>query len=742
MRRIIRPSKLPSFFHASEVTDEKSRILRYLRQSPEYRRSRRDNLNESLFYDYTLLESLRDVFGGKCAFCESRSHDEGYSDGSGFQALHLRPLRFVEETSFVKRDYYLWLAFEWRNIYLACSYCAKAKGNRFPVQANRAPLLASYIDTKRKEKSLVVDPCNDDPRKHLKFRLDGRVEGITNEGHATITVFDLNRSELRESRRHAISEMLRSLQHVTADGALLDQALAPNAQHSGATAMTLRRLCDFWGIVPQSVMKESPKYFGYAFARFLADVAPQDRARLNHLINELEEQDIVEPLEEAPLPRNQSFPLSEERNLDALFFARDTEIKSINIHNYKVFDALQLKLQSSRKERSGVPCLMILGENSTGKSSILAATALALVGGREARKLSKYLPALPRSENRTRLDQMDEPLVEATVNFHFSKENAHFRYDPLTDTVDGGDPATVVLGYGPRRFFHPRKLEYKGGAAARIKTLFDPLATIPYPDDWLWRLNDEQFDNIAAALRIVLAMDDEDELIRSSDGGILVRANGRSTPIDALSEGYRSTFTMTVDMLREFSRYWRNVEQAQGVVLIDEIETHLHPRWKMQVMSSLRRVLPRVQFIVTTHDPLCLRGMDDGEVVVLQRDEDHRVRELQNLPSVRGMTAEQLLTSDYFGLASTADPGLELGLLKAAGDYVRRTEGGGIAVDLSEGTKRMIDRMSLGDTPTEQIMQQALKGFLEAREASDARPRSALRAEAVQAVIAALKESR
>ena len=234
-------------------------------------------------------------------------------------------------------------------------------------------------------------------------------------------------------------------------------------------------------------------------------------------------------------------------------------------------------------------------------------------------------------------------------------------------------------------------------------------------------------------------MDDDDELLREGQT-IKVNANGRSTSIEALSEGYRSVFTMTVDMLREFSQYFNNLEEAQGVVLIDEIETHLHPRWKMQVMTSLRRVLPKVQFIATTHDPLCLRGMDDGEVVVLQRSRGGEVRQLRDLPSIRGMTAEQLLTSDYFGLASTADPGLELRLLKEANDYARRRPTGEFSIQVSEQTKAMLKRLSLGDTPSEQIMQAALERYLAERESPDGRSRTDLRAEAVEEVVAALRK--
>src|SRR5690349_10901139 len=78
---------------------------------------------------------------------------------------------------------------------------------------------------------------------------------------------------------------------------------------------------------------------------------------------------------------------------------------------------------------------------------------------------------------------------------------------------------------------------------------------------------------------------------------------------------------MACDLLRGLSERpgFDTFETAEAIVLIDEVEAHLHPRWKLQIMRGLRRALPAVTFIATTHDPLCLRSMGDNEVMVLQR---------------------------------------------------------------------------------------------------------------------------
>jgi hypothetical protein len=97
---------------------------------------------------------------------------------------------------------------------------------------------------------------------------------------------------------------------------------------------------------------------------------------------------------------------------------------------------------------------------------------------------------------------------------------------------------------------------------------------------------------------------------------------------------------------------------APGVILIDEIGTNLHPRWRMEIVGRLRKTFPAMQFIASTHEPLCLRGLGQGEAAVMHV---HRgIGTLQdNLPSPAGLRVDQLLTSEFFGLNTTIDPETE-----------------------------------------------------------------------------------
>ena len=103
MRRIYRRGP-PAFLSSEVVLAEKQRLLEYLRRDPVEKRSRRDNLNESLFFDPSLRLELHGAFDGTCAFCE-RAVEKFQDDESILRVAHFRTLRFVRDSLEVDKDY-------------------------------------------------------------------------------------------------------------------------------------------------------------------------------------------------------------------------------------------------------------------------------------------------------------------------------------------------------------------------------------------------------------------------------------------------------------------------------------------------------------------------------------------------------------------------------------------------------------------------------------------------------------
>ena len=169
--------------------------------------------------------------------------------------------------------------------------------------------------------------------------------------------------------------------------------------------------------------------------------------------------------------------------------------------------------------------------------------------------------------------------------------------------------------------------------------------------------------------------------------------------------------------------------------MIDELETHLHPRWKMRIARSLRNAMPNVQFLMTSHDPICLRGMKDGEVQVLYREASSGIERMAELPNVQGLSVEQLLTSDFFGLHSAEDPELEADVTRYVALATKSERSPLEEAELAERRETMQATMTLGAKPEDQLLHEAMSQYTRRRrEASPAR-RPKLKKEAVDKIV-------
>lgn len=119
-----------------------------------------------------------------------------------------------------------------------------------------------------------------------------------------------------------------------------------------------------------------------------------------------------------------------------------------------------------------------------------------------------------------------------------------------------------------------------------------------------------------------------------------------------LGYGYQVTLAWVVDLAQKmFVRYKdsKNPLHEPAIVLVDEIDLHLHPEWQRKIISFLREQFPRTQFIVTTHSPLIVQSAEDINLVLLKKEDNHVVIEQPKLKTYRGWTVEEIL-SELMGL--------------------------------------------------------------------------------------------
>lgn len=141
------------------------------------------------------------------------------------------------------------------------------------------------------------------------------------------------------------------------------------------------------------------------------------------------------------------------------------------------------------------------------------------------------------------------------------------------------------------------------------------------------------------------------------EGGVVITTKyGKRVPFSDFSLGYRTISSWTIDLAwRLFTKHPTASDPLSepGIVLIDELDLHLHPVWQRQVMSSLTAYFPHMQFIATAHSPLMVQAAATSNYAVLQFDKEQDCVVINNEPTgIDGWRVDQILTSELFGLKS------------------------------------------------------------------------------------------
>ncbi|WP_082885410.1 MULTISPECIES: AAA family ATPase [Methylomonas] len=131
--------------------------------------------------------------------------------------------------------------------------------------------------------------------------------------------------------------------------------------------------------------------------------------------------------------------------------------------------------------------------------------------------------------------------------------------------------------------------------------------------------------------------------------------------LSRLSLGYQTMTAWMVDLAAQLFKHYPNSANPiaePAVVLIDEIDLHLHPKWQRTIMAYLSERFVNTQFIVTAHSPLIVQAAENANIVVLKREGDS-VKIHQHPQDVKGWRIDQLLTSDLFDIPSARSPHYE-----------------------------------------------------------------------------------
>lgn len=333
---------------------------------------------------------------------------------------------------------------------------------------------------------------------------------------------------------------------------------------------------------------------------------------------------------------------------------------------------------------------LMIGTNGSGKTTLLKGIALAALGpavaesglfpyylirrepgeqnNREASIKAVFIPnrqdrkngfpeSIERVHSHIRIDHRGD--LERLKWAHDDDKHWHPIYSSRSD-------AFFFVGYGAsRRVEKTDRVDEAGRRASsfsrarRIMSLFEEAHSLLPLSHWLpqYEAKDPaRFSEVSDLINDLLGperyrftgeMDDDEEY--------LFQDRSTRVPFPALSDGYRALLGWISDLLYHICDTCpsgKRLVENQGIVMIDEVDLHIHPEWQMRLLPEIARQLPRIQFIVTSHSPLLVGSLEWRNVIVIRDSTDGSSLE-QVRDRVSRMDADQILLTDIFGLEST-----------------------------------------------------------------------------------------
>lgn len=360
-------------------------------------------------------------------------------------------------------------------------------------------------------------------------------------------------------------------------------------------------------------------------------------------------------------------------------------IRRLRFSNFRCFEELELDFELEGAENR--QWTVLLGENGTGKSNLLRGVALLTAGSDAlAELLGEPAQWIRSGEKRCRLEGVlttkagEEREISLEIRSGDSRADVLVRnregLERLDRAIDKARRNYFVVGYGTSRrlserpSMSPSHSRFEEGRAQGVATLFDADAQLNPLAAWVMDLDYRKSEG-DEGLEIAREVLDQFLLGSRADGegtedlrGIRfhgIDKEGRRLlfetpdgilPLSALSDGYQTMAAWVGDLLYRITDTFDDYKyplRTRGVLMLDEIGLHLHPRWQRLLMRFMSERLPNFQFIVTTHSPLTAQQAGEGELFFFRRQAGKvGVESFHGSP--RRLLLHQLLTTDAFGL--------------------------------------------------------------------------------------------
>lgn len=327
------------------------------------------------------------------------------------------------------------------------------------------------------------------------------------------------------------------------------------------------------------------------------------------------------------------------------------KIESFSIQNYKCIKDLAVDCCGADGEIK--QWTVLLGENNTGKTNVLRALAqlipVKMNFKREAGSAytDRYVP----------VGALEISNVTVIAQVNGNRWGYDFKW-----CKSSNEPVDLhIYGYGVSRY--PARTALSEREGNPTATLFNSNARLSDFQEWLLQLDYSQKSGSEKSQKRLEKMHD---LVRSDlfpgvtdfsfkkDGDnehvVVVFSAGKDGDVrfEELGFGYQTTLTWLVDFCKRMFELYPDADNplhGEAVVLVDEIDLHLHPKWQRDLVPTLSKIFPKVQFIVTTHSPHVLQSMEDVNLYVLRRNAESGEIEAErsNVTNFTGWTVEEIL---------------------------------------------------------------------------------------------------
>ncbi len=352
------------------------------------------------------------------------------------------------------------------------------------------------------------------------------------------------------------------------------------------------------------------------------------------------------------------------------------KLKRLSLQNIGCYKNLELSFIKTVND--GTLCLrnrtVILGNNGSGKSTILKSIALILSG-------SSALGELIGDSNNWINNQTDSGSISATlidikgkeiqIQLLFNRNDSLSKIisqnqtslNQLDSLVQTSSNNALLVAYGVHRKVGGKLLKvttsnYQHTRSEHVATLFDSEASL-YPfEAWLmdidYREGQAGLEKVKTALH-QLVPDLTFYKIDKDNRSILFKYEDEVVTFSQLSDGIQIAINWLGDLLYRLSITYKdapNILDTSFILLIDEIALHLHPSWQRKIIQSISSLFPNAQLIATTHSPFVAQQAGDSELFTIIRNKEDRLDLFQYQNDPRKLLLHQIVMSDIFGIST------------------------------------------------------------------------------------------